>query len=165
MPSLSQMPSQERRGGIHVINGEANGANAAAGEALIESFRIDDEIENEIEGTIEIKEHFVEGLSLVEGAGKAIQDKTAGEGEDFVAHDLQHEIIRNEEAGVHELADFQAGGSTRALLGSEDIAAEARWVRPKESQILTAWVPLPDPGGPSKAILMRAALSDHPWRI
>ena len=62
-------------------------------------------------------------LAWGEGAREAVEDEAAREMNDFVADDVEHELVGDELSVVDEVADLFAQGRTGSFFGAEDVAA------------------------------------------
>jgi hypothetical protein len=70
---------------------------------------------------------------------------------DVISQDRVNDVIGNQLASLHDLIDLKP---KRSLLGTSlrSKSPGARWINPKSVINLSAAVPLPDPGGPKRAI-------------
>jgi hypothetical protein len=94
-------------------------ADEAVGYAVADDGLIDKDEDGEIDGSVLLAEHDLEGICLADGAGVAIENPCAVMGGEPLADDLDGDLVRDQEAALEILGGAEADECASGFLLAE----------------------------------------------
>ena len=124
--------------GVGVVHLSAAAAGATPGDALDQQVEIHVDEDRGLQGAAQLVEHGVEGLGLGDVAWEAVENEAlfgVGLGHALLDH-VEHDLVRNQLAGIHGGLGLQAKGGFRGDGGAQQVTGGYLWYAVVADQFL-----------------------------